>query len=45
MCEHLEISALTGEKVKGDDYSAIKEHLLFCNHAFDFEDFSVLGTN
>ena len=32
MCEHLEISALTGKRVKGDDDSAIKEHLLFSNH-------------
>ena len=45
ICEHLEISALTGKRVKGDDDSAIKEHLLFCNHAPDFEDFSILATN
>ena len=38
MCEHLGISALTGKRVKGDDDSAIKEHLLFCNHKPDFED-------
>ena len=45
MSEHLEISALTGKRVKGDDDSAIKEHLLFCNHTPDFEDFSILATN
>ena len=45
MCEHLGISALTGKRVKGDDDSAIKEHLLFCNHTTDFEDFSILATN
>ena len=44
MCEHLGILALTGKRVKGDDDSAIKEHLLFCNHAPDFEDFSTLTT-
>ena len=44
-CEHLGISALTGKRVKGDDDSAIKEHLLFCNHTPDFEDFSILGSN
>ena len=38
MCEHLGISALTGKRVKGNDDSAIKEHLLFCNHTPDFED-------
>ena len=45
MCEHLGISALTGKRVKGDDDSDIKEHLLFCNHEPDFEDFSILATN
>ena len=45
MSEHLGISALTGKRVKGDDDSAIKEHLLFCNHASDYKDFSILATN
>ena len=38
MREHLGISAL-------DDDFAIKEHLLFCNHKPDFEDFPILTTN
>ena len=37
MCEHLGISALTEKRVKGDDDSVIKEHLLFCSNAPDFE--------
>ena len=45
MGEHLETSALTGERVKGDDNFAIKEHLLFCSHTLDFEDFSILATS
>ena len=45
MYKHLEISALTRKRVKGDDDSAIKEHLLFCNHTTDFENFSILATN
>ena len=45
MCEHLGVSALTGKRVKGDDDSAIKEHLLFCNHTPDFEDLSILATS
>ena len=45
MREHLGISALTGKRVKVDDDSAIKEHLLFCNHTPDFEDFSILAAN
>ena len=36
--------SLTGEKTKGYNDSAIKEHLLFCNHSPDFEDFSFLTT-
>ena len=44
MCEHLGISALTGKRLTDDD-SAIKEHLLFCNHTPDLEDFSILATN
>ena len=39
------ISAFTKKRVKGDEDSAIKEHLLFCNHTPDFEDFSILATN
>ena len=45
MCERFGISAHTGKRVKGDDDSAIKEHLLFWNHTPDFEDFSILTTN
>ena len=45
MCKHLGISALTGKRVKGNDDSATKEHLLFCNHKPDFEDFSILAAN
>ena len=45
MCKHLAIFPLTEKRVKGDDDSAIKEHLLFCNHTPDFEDFSILATN
>ena len=45
ICEHLGISALNGKRVKGNDDSAIKEHLSFCNHAPNFEDFPILATN
>ena len=45
MCEHLRISAFTWKRVKGDHDFVIKEHLLFCNHAHEFEDFSILSTN
>ena len=45
MCEHLGISTLTEKRVKGDDDSAIKKHILFCDDAPDFEDFLILATN
>ena len=45
MCEHLGISPITGKRVKGDDDSAIKGHLLFCNHAPGFEEFSILANS
>ena len=45
MCEHLEISALTSKRVRGDNDSAIKGHLLYCNHTPDFKDFSIPATN
>ena len=36
MCEYLRILELTWKKVKSDNDSAIKERLLFCNHAPNF---------
>ena len=45
MGENLGISALTEKRVKGDDDSTIKEHLLFCNHAPNFEDFFTTNKN
>ena len=45
MCEHLGSPALTGKRVKGDDHSAFKEHILLCNHIPHFEDFSIFATN
>ena len=45
ICEHLEMSALTGKRVKGDDDSSVKENLLIYSNAPDFEDFSILTTS
>ena len=44
MCEPLKVYTLTGKRVKGDNNSAIKEHL-FCNHSSGFDDFSILASN
>ena len=45
MGENLRISALTEKRVKGKDDSTIKEHLLFCNHAPNFEVFFTTNKN
>ena len=45
MCEHLGVPALTGKRVKGDNYSVVKEHHLFCNHSSGFDNFSILASN
>ena len=45
MWEHLEVSALTGKKVIGDNDSAIKDQNLFCNHISGFNDFSILASS
>ena len=45
MCEHLGISRFTRKRVKRNDDSAIKEHLLFSNYTPDFEDLSIPATN
>ena len=45
MCEHLGIFVLTGQKVKDNYDSAIKEHLWFCNYVPDFKDFSNFAIN
>ena len=41
----ISLSLVESRTTKNDDDSAIKEHLLFCNHTPDFEDFSILATN
>ena len=44
MCEHLWVSALIRKRIKGGNYSAIKQQV-FCNHPSDFDNFSVLASN
>ena len=45
MCVHLGMFAFIRKRFKEDNDSAIKKCLLWCNHAPDFEDFSLLTTN
>ena len=37
MCEHL--GGFTGNRMKEDNDSAVKKHLLLCNHSSGFDDF------
>ena len=43
MCEHPEVSTLTGKSVKGDNDSALKEHQLFCHYSSGFDYLSILA--
>ena len=45
MCELLGVSALAGKRVTGDNDYPIKEHHLFCNRSFGFDNFSILASN
>ena len=43
--EHMGISNLTGKSLKNVKQSAISDHLLQCNCAINFDDFSILATD
>ena len=43
--EHMGISNLTGKRLKNVKTSAISDHLLQCNCAINFDDFSILATD
>ena len=43
--EHMGISNLTGKRLKNVKQSAISDHLLQCNCAINFDDFSILATD
>ena len=43
--EHMEISNLTEKRLKDVKQSAILDHLLECNFAINFDDFSILATD
>ena len=40
--EHSSVSALTGKKLKAKTITAIKDHILFCDHVVSLEDFKIL---
>jgi Uri superfamily endonuclease len=42
--EHAGISHLTGKSVKNNNSTAIKDHMLECDHVVTFQDFSAIST-
>ena len=43
--EHSGISPLTGKKSKARKTTAVKDHMLFCNHIVSFDDFKILTSS
>ena len=43
--EHSGISPLTGKKSKARKTTAIKDHMLFCNHIVSLDDFKILTSS
>ena len=43
--EHSGVSPLTGKKSKAKTITAIKDHMLFCDHAVSLDDFKILASS
>ena len=43
--EHLGISPLTGKKSKARKTTAVKDHMLFCDHIVSLDDFKILTSS
>ena len=43
--KHSGVSPLTGKKSKAKTTTAIKDHMLFSNHAVSLEDFKILASS
>ena len=43
--EHSGISPLTGKKLKSKKSTAVKNHMLFCDHLVSIDDFKILVTS
>ena len=41
--KHIDVSPLTGKKVKPINNSAVRDHLLYCNYLPSFDNFSILS--
>jgi len=44
ICEHSGLSPLTGKRVVNNNNSAIKDHMLFCDHVVRPDDLKVLAS-
>ena len=45
MCDYFGISLIAEKLVEGNGNATNNEHLLFCDHITNFDDFSILATN
>ena len=46
VCEHSDVSLLTGTRLKSKTTTALKDHMLICDHVVSLEDFKILtGSN
>ena len=43
--KHSGISPLTGKKLKSKKSTAVKDHMLFCDHIVSIDDFKILATS
>ena len=43
--EHLGVSSLTGKKSKSKKSTAVKDHMLFCDHIVSIDSFKILATS
>ena len=43
--EHLDVSPLTGKKSKSKKSTAVKDHMLLCDHIVSIDDFKILATS
>ena len=43
--EHSGVSPITGKKLKSKKSTAVKDHMLFCDHIASIDDFKILATS
>ena len=43
--KHSGVSPLTGKKSKSKESTAVKDHMLFCDHIVSIDDFKILATS